>query len=78
MRSKAQRAGGVLRRWDRSNSRAAQQKLVNGDPWRLWRLARDLAEALRELTDDRGAELQKIADHGGAADAAIRGERGAR
>jgi hypothetical protein len=53
------RAGGVLRRWDRSNSPAAQQKLVNGDPWRLWRLARDLAEALREVTDDHGAGPQK-------------------
>jgi hypothetical protein len=58
MRGKAQRAAGVLRRWDRSNSPDAQQRLVNGDPWRLWGLARDLAEALREVTGDHGAGPQ--------------------
>jgi hypothetical protein len=42
-------AAKILRRWDRSNqSPAAQDRLIN-DPERLWRLARDLAEALDNL-----------------------------
>ena len=42
-------AEGVLSRWRRSNqSPAAQERLIK-DPERLWRLARDLAEALDNL-----------------------------
>jgi hypothetical protein len=47
--TRKQDAEKVLRRWNRSNqSPAAQQRLID-DRERLWRFARDLAEALDNL-----------------------------
>ncbi|SRR5258706_6576100 len=54
-----QAAEALLRKWDRSNqSPTAQERLV-ADPWRLWRLARDLNRALSNLLADAQAHSNK-------------------
>ena len=47
--TRKQDAGKVLARWRKSNQSPAAQKRLIDDRERLWRLARDLAEALENL-----------------------------
>ena len=45
-------AGALLAYWDLANSGGQSQRHLVGDPWRLWRLARDLATALKGACPD--------------------------